>query len=136
MYICIYTHTHTHTHTLNRTDLLTICQRFGLRFDTRRDPNPHDSTVKFETFKQCINKGYHDDYLQPTSPIPRTLPSGTKLPRQSLHPSSSHHTSRNPLKYVGSPKGHGGGGYDREYSEEHRRSSYNRQDHNRTPDVS
>ena len=70
----------------------------------------------------------YEDY-HPASPPPRPS-SGSKLQRQSVHTPSLPHQTRTPLKYVGSPQGHG---YERDV-DDHKRASY-RQEHSRTPEV-
>lgn len=113
-----------------RNDLSMLLNKFGLKFDSRKDPSFHDSQgrITFETFKHCYCRPYPEEYS--TSPPPRSG-SGNRVQRQPLHP--SHH-SRNTLKYVGSPKGYGGYDCDGYPLEEQRRPSYSRE-HNRTPEV-
>lgn len=110
--------------------------------------------ISLESFQRSIHRQhfpYEDPSYLPSSPPPRPG-SGSRVQRQSTHPSpsshppsshppsSGHHHPRNPVKHIGSPQGHGG--YDRDgyrdgypqVLEDHKRSSY-RQEQSHTPEV-
>ena len=77
--------------------------------------------ISLESFQRSIHRQhfpYEDPSYLPSSPPPRPG-SGSRVQRQSTHPSpsshppsSGHHHPRNPVKHIGSPQGHGG--YDRD----------------------
>ena len=129
----IYTHARTNKRThKHRNDLNGLCRKYGLSFDSILESTAQEQSgrVSLQSFQSYMHRHYPYEDYHPASPPPRPS-SGSKLQRQSVHtPSLPHHT-RTPLKYVGSPQGHGG--YERDV-DDYKRASY-RQEHSRTPEV-